>query len=502
MVTRVGPGASPSREPEAGVLPGASLGQDIAPIILLSRAPLRPEPYSEPGGGPGRESRALIAEAWLQYLVPGIISIDSFPISEIFSFNIGDTPILLRSPKGQVEKKDGFSGSDCDLMAPVPLSYVHTAPPLVCPGLSVGEDDLVEWRRKYSLPPFVSLQGLIHALIVGDLEYLSFGINEVLSAYHLAPLNGGEERFHLRPRSAGTHPATSEGESTVLWARQLPFDRRQANFLVRNMSGNVADDPFAAYQEAAKVMSAKNGSDSQTVSRDDVVVTGSHLQLSAEISRSAGSLATALSNLNLKVFPQDGTVLPIGDPSEVVQVLHGGLLRTVSEHYHLGERLSNEGLAALREELEDLNRQVSDEKNQRMCWGKILSMARELEIRDHKDKVKDLEKVAEASADVLATSQKSQELEEGIDILKTAAETFKLEMVMAVKGARVIARRESMREWLKKQNDQWDLAKALEQYKAVIREEAMNKSVPPPTFEDKPVIPPVSDMDVDSSAKP
>ncbi|KAF3572077.1 hypothetical protein F2Q69_00059615 [Brassica cretica] len=123
-------------------------------------------------------------------------------------------------------------------------------------------------------------------------------------------------------------------------------------------------------------------------------------------------------------------------------------------------------------------------------------MARELGIRDHKDKVKDLEKVAEASADVLATSRKSQELEEGIDILKTAAETFKLEMVMAVKGARVIARWESMREWLKKQNDQWDLAKALEQYKAVIREEAMNKSVPPPTFEDKPVIPPVSDMDL------
>ncbi|KAG2255606.1 hypothetical protein Bca52824_074900 [Brassica carinata] len=213
-------------------------------------------------------------------------------------------------------------------MALVPLSYVHTAPPLVCPALSV----------------------------------------------------------------AGTHHATSEGESTVLWARQLPFDRRQVNFLVsetvlrrRSLWRNVADDPFAAYQEAAKVMSVKNGSGSQTVSWDDVVVTGSHratvvkmepssslqgkkpksggvttrsVQQSAEISRSAGSLATALSNLNLKVIPQDGTVLTIGDPSGVVQVLQGGLLRTVSEHYHLGERLSNEGLAALREELEDLKRQL------------------------------------------------------------------------------------------------------------------------------------------------
>ncbi|KAF2620314.1 hypothetical protein F2Q68_00039477 [Brassica cretica] len=30
----------------------ASLRQDIVPVILLSRVPLRPEPHSEPGGGP------------------------------------------------------------------------------------------------------------------------------------------------------------------------------------------------------------------------------------------------------------------------------------------------------------------------------------------------------------------------------------------------------------------------------------------------------------------
>ena len=129
-------------------------------------------------------------------------------------------------------------------------------------------------------------------------------------------------------------------------------------------------------------------------------------------------------------------------------------------------------------------------------------MARELEIRDYKDKVKDLEKVSEASADVLATSRKSQELEEGIDILKAAAETFKLEMVMAVNGARVVARWELMREWLKKQSDQWELAKALEQYKVVIREEARNKGAGLSSFEDEPDILLVSEMDVDSSVKP
>ncbi|KAF3570359.1 hypothetical protein F2Q69_00058465 [Brassica cretica] len=75
-------------------------------------------------------------------------------------------------------------------------------------------------------------------------------------------------------------------------------------------------------------------------------------------------------------------------------------------------------------------------------------------------------------------------------------------MLMAVNGARVIARWELMREWSRKQSVRWDLVTALEQYKAVVQEKAKNKSAPPPTFEDEPAIPRVSDMDVDSSVKP
>ncbi|KAF3573602.1 hypothetical protein F2Q69_00058466 [Brassica cretica] len=172
--------------------------------------------------------------------------------------------------------------------------------------------------------------------------------------------------FSLRSGDPGTHPAPAEGERAVIWARQLPVDRLQVNFLVRDMAGGVANDPFTAYQEAVKVMSAKKGSSSRSASGDeerDPKATRS-AQQSADVARSAGSVAVTLSYLNLNVFPQDGTVLSIGDPSEVVQVLQGGLLRRA---------------------------------------------ARELEIRDLKDKVKDLEKVAEASsADALATSQKNQ----------------------------------------------------------------------------------------------
>ena len=96
------------------------------------------------------------------------------------------------------------------------------------------------------------------------------------------------------------------------------------------MSGNTSNHTFSAYQEAAKVMSAKKGSASRTVSRDDLMITSSRRvatvkikrsalvqtkksrdggmatrssRQSAEVAHSVGNLATALSNLNLQVFP-------------------------------------------------------------------------------------------------------------------------------------------------------------------------------------------------------
>ncbi|KAF2591721.1 hypothetical protein F2Q70_00038585 [Brassica cretica] len=85
----------------------------------------------------------------------------------------------------------------------------------------------------------------------------------------------GKGRFLIKSGSrdtllSGTHHAPAEGERAVLRARQLPVDRRQVNFLVsetvlrrsslwRDMSGGVTNDPFMAYQEAAKVMSCEEG---------------------------------------------------------------------------------------------------------------------------------------------------------------------------------------------------------------------------------------------------
>ncbi|KAL0886264.1 hypothetical protein Bca101_010247 [Brassica carinata] len=183
---------------------------------------------------------------------------------------------------------------------------------------------------------------------------------------------------------------------------------------------------------------------------------------SADMGRSVGTLAKALTNLNLSVFPRDGTILPVGDTSEVIQ--------TVTRLFHLGERLSTEDASFVREDLEALKREASEEKYRRM--------APELEIRDLKEKLKASEKIAEeASTDALATSQDNKKL----------AKDIKTEL---------------MREWIKKPSDLWDLAKALDQYKAVVLGEAKNKGIAPPSFDDEPAVPSSYEMDVESSARP
>ncbi|KAG2328784.1 hypothetical protein Bca52824_011512 [Brassica carinata] len=148
---------------------------------------------------------------------------------------------------GTGSSSDPREESDFDLLAPAPITYVYAGPPLVGPASSVVEDDLEDWRRRFR-----------------------------------------------------THPTPSKGESTVLRARQLPLDRRQVNIFVsetvlrrsslwRNMSGNMTEDPFTAYQEVVKVISAKKGSASRTASGYEWMVTGSRRATVVKVEPSSSS---------------------------------------------------------------------------------------------------------------------------------------------------------------------------------------------------------------------
>ncbi|KAG2292952.1 hypothetical protein Bca52824_039621 [Brassica carinata] len=59
-----------------------------------------------------------------------------------------DRARLKRRMESPVSRSDSSSeagqGSECDLIAPLPLSCAYAAPPLVGPASSVGEDELAE----------------------------------------------------------------------------------------------------------------------------------------------------------------------------------------------------------------------------------------------------------------------------------------------------------------------------------------------------------------------
>ena len=111
----------------------------------------------------------------------------------------------------------------------------------------------------------------------------------------------------------------------------------------------------------------------------------------------------------------------------------------VSQLYHLGERM--EGAA---------------------------SLAKDKEIKALRLKVRNQEEAGElaATGNVFLRSQ-LKNMEEELNDLKDAAETFEAKKAMAVNGAKVVARWELIREWLSGQTDSWDPVNTLEQYKMV-----------------------------------
>ncbi|KAG2307187.1 hypothetical protein Bca52824_026935 [Brassica carinata] len=170
-----------------------------------------------------------------------------------------------------------------------PISGSGSSSDQLSPTSSVVEDDLADWRRRYSLSSFVALR-----VPTSEERASSYILGEIVvyKAFFDSGLRGIVSVLFIGLTA-------SRDEVTVISSRRVT---------------------------AVKV---KPSSSSQGKKYTGGGVTTRSAQQSADIARSARSLATALSNLNLKLFPQDGTILPLGEPSEVVQVLQGGLLRAL-----------------------------------------------------------------------------------------------------------------------------------------------------------------------------
>ncbi|KAF2535440.1 hypothetical protein F2Q68_00021173 [Brassica cretica] len=216
---------------------------------MRSRVPLRPEPHSEPGGGPVPLFQTGVWRYRTVDFLPKVPVRDEkgdrhdeasnfSPSRGVLSLARGDFPSgrvrskRQRSGAGPSELMDS-SGSSLDLTAKIEnLSRTSTgvAPPSpeiyrflpVGPLSLIGVEEVASWRVKYHLPDDVIIRILCLVDRVPDFEVDEVPVYEgedtdslaesrrsrrshyrgrrgsVLICYH--PLNGGEQIYHLHPR--------------------------------------------------------------------------------------------------------------------------------------------------------------------------------------------------------------------------------------------------------------------------------------------------------------
>ncbi|CAH8313288.1 unnamed protein product, partial [Eruca vesicaria subsp. sativa] len=420
---------------------------------------------------------------------------------------------------------DPYDVSELGVLAPAPLTYVSPSSLEVGPLLSMKEDDLIQWRKDYLLPSSVFLRvpgsserlsicrpgevavyeaffesgfrGTIPSLIVdlcdffrislsqlnpaawriltaiqnlSDVKCLPLDVDEVLFASHFALLNGGEGRFHLRPRSglpiveelpksdrnglsfAKRWPKryvfmTLPGSTTVepRWLRgeflslmltiSLHFLDLTGDFLRR---WHCRRGPMEAFNRENEAISARKGVATSVASGNDVMITGSSRKMvikseavsSSQVRRPRGRMGTrlyprsfdtehvvggsyeVLKDLKARLFPQESALLLDGDPAEVILMLQEKLLQVASLLHHLEARSQEGDVSSLKEEAKELARQLSEEKSRRIAQG--------MELCDLQARIKAMEGTVESSSsEALELSCRNQELEEVIEKQET-----------------------------------------------------------------------------------
>lgn len=83
--------------------------------------------------------------------------------------------------------------TDFNLMAPLPLTYAPEAPILIGPASSVVDDDLTEWRKRYSLPSHVVLRAptfeeMASSCIMGEITSTRPSLIPASGGYSQRPL--------------------------------------------------------------------------------------------------------------------------------------------------------------------------------------------------------------------------------------------------------------------------------------------------------------------------
>lgn len=150
----------------------------------------------------------------------------------------------------------------------------------------------------------------------------------------------------------------------------------------------------------------------------------------------------------------------------------------MSQVHHLKDVVSEDAS----KEVETLTARLREEKDKALAQGKELKSL-QLKLKSSQ------ESEAAAAAENVTLTSRLDAIREEVDELNSEKALFEDERLAAVSGARMVARWELMREWLKGQTDNWDLATEFSRCKLVRESEAELCGMPPPSFDDEPLIP-------------
>lgn len=190
-------------------------------------------------------------------------------------------------------------------------------------------------------------------------------------------------------------------------------------------------------------------------------------------------LAKVVADLSSSTFPGSACFLPYGDLPKAFESVQFDLLQVMSQIHHIEDMVNEQ---SSKKELESVNAQLKEEKNKVLVQGK--------EIKSLQLKLKNSKEAETATAaENTALTRQLEETQEELCGLKLEKESFEDERMMVVSGAKVTARWELMREWLKEQTDKWELVVEFQRYKLVKEAEAKLRGLPPPSFDDEPPLP-------------
>ncbi|KAH0897212.1 hypothetical protein HID58_046780 [Brassica napus] len=491
--------------------PRAPLRQDLVPLVLLARVPLKPELILNPAGGSQRDDigngflkvslilrvpktegigslivlrdsfspQSHLLDACNTFFLP-ILNSEPFRMTNGLYLTLGSSSIGTRvHSRCRVgnEACESMDSSECSLDLTAEIEELRNAaigeappPPRgdrlspVGPLSIIGVKEVANWRKKFRLPNDVIIR------IPGPFDRVSdFELDISRSDY-------------------------SSGRDMMEQLLELPLERREVSFLVSNealdrcsirgvMSGSKGVEALAEYRKALEAMSARKAAVKRTapVEDEEVQFVGSSMrQVSTAVppssskkkSKASDSVpktpspasfdwSAVLSNLNAKAFPLVQARLSLdGDSFAAIRSLQGDLLQAASQLFHLGERMEDKTTA--KAEMDALTAQLRE--------GKDVVLAKEKEIKALKLKVHNqgeaIEHVATKNASL---HRRLEDKEEDICESRYAAEVFDAEKAIAA--------------------DSWEPAAALEQYKTVKTTEAELLGLPALCFDDEPQVP-------------